>query len=74
VIRADRKAGRCDAWVSDEEIDRRPRDVPALQVLPSPSPCEAMYRRRTRQQVDGATRDIAQKCRRIAERTPHHNH
>ena len=74
VIRADRKAGRCDAWVSDEENGRRPRDVPALQVPPSPSPCEAVYRRHTRQRLARATRDIALKCRRIAERTPHHNH
>ena len=74
VIRVERKAGRCDAWLSGEEIALRPRDLPALQVPPSPSPCEAMYRRHTRQRVDGATLDIALKCRRIAERTPHHNH
>jgi len=74
VIRVDRKAGRCDALVSDEEIARRPRDLPALQVPPSPSPCEEMYRRHTRQLVDGATLEMVLKCRRIAERTPHHNH
>ncbi|MBT2337518.1 hypothetical protein J7E49_26905 [Variovorax paradoxus] len=60
--------------MSDEEIARRPRDLPALQVPPSPSLCEAMSRRHLRQRVDGATLDIALKCRRIAECTLHHNH
>jgi hypothetical protein len=33
-----------------------------------------MYRRHTRQLVDGATLDMAMKYRSIVERTPHHNH
>lgn len=74
MIRVDLKAGRCDVLVSDEEIARRQRDLPALRVPPSQSPWEEMYRRHTRQLVDGATLDMALKYRRIAERTPHHNH
>lgn len=73
-IRVDLNAGRCDALLSDEEIAQRQRALPAPQLPPSHSPWEEMYRRHTGQLVDGATLDMALKYRRIAERTPRHNH
>lgn len=74
LIRIDLQAGRCDALVSADEIERRQREVPAPPVPPSQSPWEELYRSHTGQLVDGATLDIALKYRRIAERTPRHNH
>ena len=74
VIRIDLNAGRCDALVSDDEIARRQRELPAPPVPPSQSPWEELYRSHTGQLVDGATLDMALKYRRIAERTPRHNH
>jgi dihydroxy-acid dehydratase len=74
VIRVDLNAGRCDALVPGDEIARRLRELPAPPVPPSQSPWEEMYRSHTGQLVDGATLDMALKYRRIAERTPRHNH
>jgi xylonate dehydratase len=74
VIRVDLNAGRCDALVSDDEIARRLRELPAPPVPPSQSPWEELYRSHTGQLADGATLDMALKYRRIAERTPRHNH
>jgi xylonate dehydratase len=74
VIRIDLQAGRCDALVPDEEIGRRQRELPPPAVPASQSPWEEMYRSHTGQLVDGATLDMALKYRRIAERTPRHNH
>jgi len=74
VIRIDLNAGRCDALVAGDEIARRQRELPAPPVPPSQSPWEELYRHHTGQLVDGATLDMALKYRRIAERTPRHNH
>jgi dihydroxy-acid dehydratase len=74
MVRIDLNAGRCDALVSEGEIARRQRELPAPPVPASQSPWEEMYRSHTGQLVDGATLDMALKYRRIAERTPRHNH
>ena len=74
TVRIDLNAGRCDALVPGEEIERRKRELPAPPVPSSQSPWEEMYRSHTGQLVDGATLDMALKYRRIAERTPRHNH
>lgn len=74
LARIDLHAGRCDALVPDEGIERRRRELPAPTVPPSQSPWEEMYRSHTGQLVDGATLDTALKYRRIAERAPRHNH
>lgn len=74
VIRIDLQAGRCDALVPDDEIERRKRELPAPPVPQSQSPWEEMYRSHTGQLVDGAALEMALKYRRIAERTPRHNH
>ncbi|MFX1681432.1 dihydroxy-acid dehydratase family protein [Mitsuaria sp. CC2] len=74
VIRVDLNAGRCDALVSEEEIARRLREVAPPPVPASQSPWEEIYRNHTGQLSDGATLEMALKYRRIAERTPRHNH
>lgn len=74
VIRVDLNAGRCDALVSEEEIARRLREVAPPPVPASQSPWEELYRSHTGQLADGATLEMALKYRRIAERTPRHNH
>jgi xylonate dehydratase len=74
TIRIDLNAGRCDALVAPEEIARRKQELPAPPVPASQSPWEALYREKTGQLVDGATLDFALQFRRIAEKTPRHNH
>ncbi|WP_431100598.1 IlvD/Edd family dehydratase [Roseateles noduli] len=74
VIRVDLNAGRCDALVSEDEIARRLREVAPPPVPASQSPWEELYRSHTGQLADGATLEMALKYRRIAERTPRHNH
>jgi xylonate dehydratase len=74
TIRINLTKGRCDALVSPEEIDRRRRELPPPPIPASQSPWEALYREKTGQLVDGATLDFALKFRRIAEKTPRHNH
>ncbi|HSI49454.1 MAG TPA: IlvD/Edd family dehydratase [Ideonella sp.] len=74
MIRVDLNTGRCDALVAPEEIARRRRELPAPPVPPSHSPWEALYREKTGQLVDGATLDFALAYRRIADKTPRHNH
>ncbi|WP_440110548.1 IlvD/Edd family dehydratase [Acidovorax sp. BL-A-41-H1] len=74
TIRIDLNTGRCDALVSDEEIARRKREHPAPPTPASQSPWEALYREKTGQLADGATLDFALEFRRIAEKTPRHNH
>lgn len=74
TIRIDLNAGRCDALVAPEEIERRRRELPAPPIPQSQSPWEALYREKTGQLVDGATLDFALDYRRISEHTPRHNH
>lgn len=74
TLRIDLPAGRCDALVAPEEIERRRRELPPPPVPRSQSPWEALYREKTGQLVDGATLDFALDYRRIAEHTPRHNH
>ena len=74
TVRIDLNQGSCNALVSDDEIARRRRELPAPPIPPSHSPWEALYREKTGQLVDGATLDFALDYRRIAEKTPRHNH
>ncbi len=74
LIRIDLNAGRCDALVAAEEIERRRRELPAPPIPKTHSPWEALYREKTGQLVDGATLDFALDYRRISETTPRHNH
>ena len=74
TIRIDLKAGRCDALVAPEEIERRLRELPAPPIPASHSPWEELYREKTGQLAEGATLEFALKYRRIADVTPRHNH
>lgn len=74
MIRIDVNAGHCNALVPPEEIERRRRELPAPPIPRSQSPWEALYREKTGQLADGATLDFALEYRRIAEKTPRHNH
>lgn len=74
MIRIDLDAGHCNALVPPEEIERRRRELPAPPIPRSQSPWEALYREKTGQLADGATLDFALEYRRIAEKTPRHNH
>ena len=73
TIRVDLNTGRCDALVDAEEIARR-KAGPAPPVPPSHTPWEELYRAHVGQLADGACLDFAVDYRRIAERTPRHNH
>jgi dihydroxy-acid dehydratase len=74
TIRIDLNAGTCDAQVAPEEIERRQRELPKPPVPESHSPWEELYRQKTGQLAEGATLEFALKYRRIAEKTPRHNH
>ena len=74
VIRIDLNAGTCNALVAPEEIERRVRGCPKPPVPASHSPWEELYREKTGQLADGATLEFALKYRRIADKTPRHNH
>ncbi|MFG5779136.1 IlvD/Edd family dehydratase [Comamonas sp. J-3] len=74
TIRIDLNAGRCDALVAPEEVERRLRELPPPPIPASHSPWEELYREKTGQLAEGATLEFALKYRRIAEVTPRHNH
>ncbi|WCT73094.1 dihydroxy-acid dehydratase family protein [Sphingomonas naphthae] len=73
IVRVDVNRGRCDALVDDAEIARR-KAGEHPPIPPSNTPWEELYREKTGQLGDGAVLDMALKYRRIAERTPRHNH
>ena len=73
IIRIDLNTGSCNALVDDDEIARR-KGEPAPPVPPSHTPWEELYREKVNQLGEGATLEMALKYRRIAERTPRHNH
>jgi dihydroxy-acid dehydratase len=73
MIRVDLNAGRCNALVDADEIARRLTQAPP-PVPASNTPWEELYREKTGQLAEGAVLEMALKYRRIAERTPRHNH
>ncbi len=74
VIRIDLNAGTCNALVGEEEIARRKRTLPAPPIPESHSPWEELFREKTGQLSEGATLEFALKYRKIAQKTPRHNH
>ena len=74
TIRIDLKAGRCDALVSEKEIERRRRENGAPPVPESHTPWQEIYRSQVGQLDSGAVLESAPKYRRVAAETPRHNH
>jgi dihydroxy-acid dehydratase len=73
VIRIDLGAGRCDALVSEEEIERRRAEgLPPL--VESATPWQEVYRSTVGQLDTGAVMELAVKYRGVASKTPRHNH
>lgn len=73
VIRVDLSVGRCDALVSDEEINRRKSEgLPALEE--SKTPWQEIYRASVGQLDGGGVLEAAVKYRSVASDTPRHNH
>jgi len=73
VIRIDLNAGTCDALVEEGEIARRRGEAPP-PVPESHTPWEELYREKTGQLATGGVLEFATKYRRIAAKTPRHNH
>ncbi len=74
TIRIDLNAGRCDALVPEEEIERRRRDDGIPPIPESHTPWEEIYRSEVGQLDTGAVLELAPKYRNIASETPRHNH
>lgn len=73
VIRIDLGAGRCDALVSEAEIDRRKAE--GLPAVPeSQTPWQRIYRQEVRQLSEGAGLRSAEGLRGIGHGVPRHNH
>lgn len=73
MIRVDLNRGTCDALVEPAEIARR-KAGSAPEVPSSNTPWEELFREKTGQMADGAVLEFAVKYRRIARKTPRHNH
>ena len=73
LIQIDLNTGRCDMLVSEEEIGRR-RLEGLPPVPPSATPWQELYRANVGQLDRGAVMEHAVKYRRVAAKTPRHNH
>jgi len=73
VIRVDLNAGRCDALVAQEEIERRKAEAPP-SVPPSHTPWEELYRAHTGPLETGGCLEFAIGYRQIGAVPPRHNH
>jgi dihydroxy-acid dehydratase len=73
-IRIDLNAGRCDALVAEEEIERRRREDGVPPVPESRTPWQELYRDHVGQLDGGGVLEMAVKYRGVASETPRHNH
>lgn len=73
VIRIDLNAGRCDALVPEEEIERRRAEGPT-KVPPSETPWQELYRATVGQLSEGGIIEGAEAYRQVARKLPRHNH
>ena len=74
TVRIDLNAGRCDALVAEEEIERRRREDGVPPVPESRTPWQEMYRDHVGQLDGGGVFEMALKYRGVASETPRHNH
>ena len=72
-IRIDLNATRCDMLVSDAEINRR-KQAGIPEVPASATPWQELYRATVGQLDRGGVLEMAIKYRRVAQKTPRHNH
>ena len=73
TIRIDLNAARCDMLVSDAEIERRKQEgIPTIPA--SATPWQELYRATVGQLDRGGVLEMALKYRRVALKTPRHNH
>ncbi|PLS82139.1 MAG: dihydroxy-acid dehydratase, partial [Actinobacteria bacterium] len=70
TIRIDLDAGRCDALVPDEEIERREREEQPPPIPESRTPWQELYRASVGQLDGGAVLEAALKYRGVAAKTP----
>ncbi|QIN78540.1 dihydroxy-acid dehydratase [Rubrobacter marinus] len=74
TIRIDLEAGRCDALVPEEEIERRKREDGVPPIPPSRTPWQELYRASVSGLDGGGVLESALKYRGVASETPRHNH
>ncbi len=74
TVRIDLNAGRCDALVAEEEIERRRREEGIPPVPESRTPWQELYRDHVGQLDGGGVLEMALKYRGVASETPRHNH
>jgi dihydroxy-acid dehydratase len=74
AIRIDLNAGRCDALVPEEEIKQRKNNTGIPFIPENHTPWQEMYRSSVGQLDDGGVLEAALKYRKVADRTPRHNH
>lgn len=73
-IRINLGAGRCDALVPGEEIERRKREEDASPIPKSRTPWQELYRASVGQLDGGGVLESALEYRDVAAETPRHNH
>ncbi len=74
TIRIDLNTGRCDALVSEEEIERRKQEDETPPIPENHTPWQEIYRDSVSQLDDGGVLEAALKYRKVASKTPRHNH
>ncbi|MGB3681660.1 MAG: dihydroxy-acid dehydratase, partial [Rubrobacteraceae bacterium] len=74
TIRIDLNTGRCDALVSEEEIEDRKREGGRPPLPENYTPWQEIYRDSVGQLDGGGVLEAALKYRKVASKTPRHNH
>ena len=74
TIRIDLNTGRCDALVSEEEIEDRKRNENVPPFPKSYTPWQEIYRDTVGQLDSGGVLEAALKYKKVASKTPRHNH
>jgi dihydroxyacid dehydratase/phosphogluconate dehydratase len=73
ILKIDLRARRVDMQVSDEEIARRKAAV-KVEMPPSQTPWQELFRTHVSQQETGAVFDFAVKYRNVGKDIPRHSH
>ena len=74
TIRIDLNTGRCDALISDEEIEDRKREGSVPPFPENYTPWQEIYRDSVGQLDGGGVMEAALKYKKVASKTPRHNH